>query len=113
MLSNFNTESINDVFIITIHLQEARIEQAFEFNKILSDAIDKGFKKVLIDLSEVKFIDSTFLGSLIINLRIICAANGKFKLVGLNTNINTMFIQTNLNNIFEISKTRIEALHNI
>lgn len=113
MLSNFTTEAVNDVFIVTVNLQEATIEQASEFNKLLSDAIENGCQKILIEMSEVNFIDSTFLGALIVNFKKIYPITGKLILVGLKPIVNTMFLQTSLNKIFEISQSRAEALKNI
>ena len=111
MLSNFTTESVNDVFIVTVNLHEATIEQAGEFNKLLSDIIENGYHNILIEMSEVNFMDSTFLGALIINLKKISPADGKLLLIGLKPIFNTMFLQTNLDKIFEISQSRTEALN--
>ncbi|MFZ0455263.1 MAG: STAS domain-containing protein [Ignavibacteriaceae bacterium] len=113
ILSYFTTEVINDVFIVTVDLQQATIEQAGEFNKLLSDAIDKGRRKILIEMGEVEFMDSTFLGALIINLKKIGSSNGKFLLAGLKPDVKTMVQQTNLNKIFDVFESRTEALNSI
>ncbi len=113
VLSYFTTESINDVFIVTIDLQQATIEQASELNKLLSDAINSGRRKILIEMGEVEFMDSTFLGALIINLKKIGSSNGKFLLVGLKPSVKTMVEQTNLNKIFDVFGSRTEALDSI
>lgn len=113
LLSNFTTESVNDVFVVSFNFREATIEQAGELNKLLSDAIEKGKHKLLIDMNEIKYMDSTFLGALIINFKKIISNNGKFLLVGLQDSVNLMVQQTNLNKIFKIYSSRTEALDNI
>lgn len=113
ILSYFTTETINDVFVITVDLQQATIEQAGEFNKLLSDAINNGRHKILIEMNEVEFMDSTFLGALIINLKKIGSTGGKFLLVGLKPSVKTMVEQTNLNKIFDVFETRTDALNSI
>lgn len=113
ILSYFTTETINDVFIVKIELQQATIEQAGDFNKLLSDEIKNGRSKILIEMDEVEFMDSTFLGALIINLKKIGPTGGKFLLTGLKPSVKTMVQQTNLNKIFDVFESRTEALNSI
>lgn len=113
ILSNFTTESINDVFIVTVELLQATIEQASELNKLLLGAIEKGRHKIIIEMKEVEYMDSTFLGALIINLKKVGSSGGKFMLVGLKPSVETMVNQANLNKIFNIFESREEALNNI
>jgi anti-sigma B factor antagonist len=113
ILSYFTTESINDVFIVKVDSQQGTVEQASEFNKLLSDTIEKGWEKILIEMYNVDFMDSTFLGAIIINVKKIGLSNGKIILVGLKHSTKTMVLQTNLNKIFDIFTTREEALNNI
>ena len=112
ILSNFTTESINDVFIVTVELLQATIEQASELNKLLLGAIEKGRHKIIIEMKEVEYMDSTFLG-VIINLKKVGSSGGKFMLVGLKPSVETMVNQANLNKIFNIFESREEALNNI
>lgn len=113
ILSDFTTEKINDVFIVTIDLVQATIEQAGELNKLLSNTIEKGWQKIIIEMKEVDYMDSTFLGALIINLKKITSKGGKFILVGLKPSVKTMVNQANLDKIFNILTSRDEALNNI
>jgi anti-anti-sigma regulatory factor len=40
-----------------------------ELQKLLSNAINSGYKKILIEMMEVDYIDSTFLGLLVVYLK--------------------------------------------
>ena len=64
-------------------------------------------------MDEVEFIDSTFLGSLVVNLKKIIQVNGKLRLVNLSMPVSTIIKHTGLNKTFEIFNSREEALNNI
>jgi anti-sigma B factor antagonist len=110
---NFVTETVNDIFILTIKLKRATIEEASELNKVLSDAINNDWKKLLIEMEEVEYIDSTFLGALVINFKKIIAINGKFGLVGFKASLHTFIYQMSLDRTFEMYESREEALKQI
>ncbi|MFZ0456727.1 MAG: STAS domain-containing protein [Ignavibacteriaceae bacterium] len=107
------TETVNDVFIVIINLKRATLEEAGIINKILLMAIGNGWKKLLIEMYDVEYIDSTFIGTLVLNLKKIKELNGKFGLVGLQSSLNNMIQQINLDKTFEIFKSRTDAIKNI
>lgn len=111
--SDYNVEISNDVFIVTVELSRATRKEANELNDILSDAILKGWNKIIIEVDEVEFIDSTFLGVLVVNLKKVLASNGKFRLTGFQPSVHTVIEQTRLHRTFEIYESREEALKNI
>ena len=110
---DFVTETVNDIFIVTINLKRATIEEAGELNKILSNAIVNGRNKLLIEMHDVEYIDSTFLGALVINFRKIMKLNGKFGLVGFKASLYTFIQQMSLDRTFDIYTSRTEAIKNI
>lgn len=107
---NFVTETVNDIFILTIKLKRATFEAAGKLNKELSNAIENSWKKILVEMDEVEYIDSTFLGALVINLKKVMEINGKFGLVGFKASLHTFIQQMSLDRTFEIYKSRSEAL---
>ncbi len=58
---------------------------------------------IVINLSLVQFIGSTFLGGLIVSKKKVAATNGKFILCGFNPVIEEIFRVTNLDGFFEIA----------
>lgn len=110
---HFVTETVNDAFIVTINLKRATIEEAGELNKILSDAIANGWYKLLIEMHHVEYIDSTFLGALVINLKKTIELNGKFGLVGFKASLHTFIQQMSLDRTFDVYTSREDALNNI
>jgi anti-sigma B factor antagonist len=112
-VSDFTTEVIDNVFIVTINFHKATMENAGILDKLLSNEIDKGRNKLIIELHQVEFVDSTFLGALVINLKKLVAVNGKLILVGLKPSVCSVILQTNLSRTFEIFSSTKEALKNI
>ena len=111
--SDFVTETVKDIFIVTINLKRATIEEAGELNKLLSKAIQDGWNKLLIEMHNVEYIDSTFLGALVINVKKIIELNGSFGLVGFKASLHTFIQQMSLDRTFEMYATREDALKNI
>ncbi len=72
-----------------------------EFNELLHKLIDEGKKNVIVDLSEVKFMNSSGLGMLISGLTTMKRENGSLKLVNVTEKIESLLIITKLVTIFE------------
>lgn len=110
---DFNTEIINGALILTVNFSRATYREAREFNNLLSDAAKNGINKLLIEMHEVDFIDSTFLGVLVINLKKVMKVNGKLRLIGLKTSVYSVIKFTNLAKTFEIFGSKEEALEDL
>ena len=111
--SDFTVEVQHNIAIITVNLSRATLKEAGEFKNILDNIIAQGFKKIIVDLHEVDFIDSTFLGALVVNLKKLKGAGGKLLLINLNYSVSVVVELTRLNKTFEIFQSKEEALNNI
>jgi anti-sigma B factor antagonist len=81
-----------------------------EFNELLHKLVDEGKLNVVIDLSEVKFMNSSGLGMLIGGLTTMKKANGSLKLARVTEKIESLLIITKLITIFEFYETVDEAV---
>ena len=72
-----------------------------EFNETLHKLIDEGKKNVVVDLAEVKFMNSSGLGMLIGGLTTMKKVNGFYKLANVTDKIESLLIITKLITIFE------------
>ena len=81
-----------------------------EFNELLHKLIGDGKKDVIIDLSEVKFMNSSGLGMLISGLTTMKRENGSLKLVSVTEKIESLLIITKLITIFESYESVDEAV---
>jgi anti-sigma B factor antagonist len=66
--------------------------------------------RIIINLANIRFIDSRGLATLIIALKRCCQQQGDLALCGLRESISTIFELTNLDQVFTISATEQEAI---
>ena len=81
-----------------------------ELKKMLADAIENGATRVVVDLSETTFLDSTALGVLIGAVKRLRSREGQLVIVNTDTNIAKTFEITGLDQIFTILTTRDEGI---
>jgi anti-sigma B factor antagonist len=80
-----------------------------EVRAILQKLLDKDQPKIIIDLEEVPFIDSSGLASLVSGLRLAREKNGYIALSGIQPQAQTVFHLTMLDRIFPIHPTYHDA----
>jgi len=106
---DFSQEEIKGIIVKHVHLTRATKDNAEEFKKFLIKDISKGKKKLIVDLSECEFIDSTFISSLVIALKAINNNNGVMKIVARNSDISSVLELTGMIKVFEIYKNVKDA----
>ncbi|MCC6549521.1 MAG: STAS domain-containing protein [Ignavibacteriaceae bacterium] len=107
---DFKREQYGDVVLIIVELTRATLKEAEEFKRLLSDEILGGTRKLVVDLGECEFIDSTFLGALVVTLKKIISLGGDMKLVGFQPAVHSMFELTRMYRVFEAHPHRRDAL---
>jgi anti-sigma B factor antagonist len=85
-------------------------EDTKEFNDMLHKLINEGKKNIIVDLHDVKFMNSSGLGMLIGGLTTVKKAQGSFKLSRVTDKIESLLIITKLVTIFETYKSIEEAV---
>ena len=94
-------ETIDDIIVEIVNLDRATLLEAEELKRQVNDKIDSGYKRVIIDLTSVEFLDSTFLGVIVNTLKKVAKLGGDLKLVGFKPNVRSMFELTRLFRVFE------------
>lgn len=75
-------KNINDeILIIEVDLFRASIKDSAQFRVILDRELENGFKNIIVDLSKCTFIDSSFIGALVVTLKKLARLRGDLKLV--------------------------------
>lgn len=107
----FQTFDIKDIKVVIVNLQRGTTNYATEMQTFLAKLIKSGQRKFIIDLSFCLFFDSTFLGVLVRNLKIINYEGGDLGLV-LNTKkmASTTFFLAGMDRIFKIFDSIENAL---
>jgi anti-sigma B factor antagonist len=86
-------------------------EDTKDFNELLHKFLDEGKSNIIVDLGDVKFMNSSGLGMLIGGLTTIKKANGSLKLARVTEKIESLLIITKLVTIFEFYDTVEEAVN--
>ena len=89
---------------------EIHVSTAPELSSFLADALGRGIDSLVLDLSEVEFIDSTGLSVLLNVLRRVTQRGGALVIVCTNPTVLRLFEITRLESTFDIVETREEAL---
>ena len=89
---------------------EVDLYTAPEFKERMVQVIEDGKKRVVVDLSEATFIDSTTLGVLVGGVKRLRPTGGSLALVCTDQNIQKIFEITGLDRVFPIHETREAAL---
>ncbi|HEY4908690.1 MAG TPA: STAS domain-containing protein [Methylomirabilota bacterium] len=83
---------------------------ADEMKRTLTKLVDDGSRKLLVDLGEVGYVDSSGLGALVASLKHARVAGGDLRLCALQEDVRAIFEMTRLNKAVTIHGTRSEAL---
>jgi len=107
--TDYSREVNGDIVIEIVHLSRATKENAEVFKKILLKEIDKGFSKIVVDLSGCMFMDSTFLSSLVIALKTLSKMGGTIKLVATHQDTLAILELTGMVKVFDVFKSKEDA----
>ena len=80
------------------------------FKDKVGDVVQAGHNKLLIDLTEVPYVDSAGLGELVRTYTAVNRSGGQLRLLGLAKRIKDVLALTKLLTVFEIFETEEEAL---
>jgi len=72
--------------------------------------IAKGSKKILVNLADVSYIDSSGLGELVAAYTAVKNAGGELKLLNLTSKVRDLLVITKLVTVFDVKENEAEAL---
>lgn len=103
-------EHVGDVSLVVLNDPTLDAGNYNEFKATLAPIL-AGSSKVILDISQVKFIDSSGLGSVLSCLRKMNAAGGDLKLLcGVSKPVRMFFELVRIHGIIDVLNTREEAL---
>jgi len=80
------------------------------FQKLIRELVESGKKKVVVDMGDVSWVNSTGLGILISGYSTLRNAGGTIKLIRVNKRIDQIFMVTKLHTIFDTFEDETHAL---
>lgn len=104
------TRKIDNIIIEIVDLNRATFKDAEEFKVAIEKQIERCHKNFIIDLSKCKFMDSTFLSTIVNVLKKVTKEGGSLKLAGVHAEVLALLELTGTVKIFEIYKTKEEAI---
>lgn len=107
---NLRTETINNRQIIYVQEERLDAHNSEELKTEMNRLFATGSKELIVDLKDVRFIDSSGLGVLVSGFKNASTRQGSLKLSGLQTQVRSMFELTRLHRVFDIFQTTDEAL---
>jgi len=105
----FNIEKIEDVAVVELKTDLLDANNAREFKDSISPVLEKN-QKVVFNMSQLSFLDSSGCGSILSCLRQLNTAGGDLKMYGLQKAVRTLFELIRMHRIIEIFNTREEAV---
>ena len=90
---------------------DSRIDAAVadDFRAEIARIAQRGSRKILLDLTEVRFVDSTGLGTIIADLKHL-GPDGDLAICGAHDSVGSVFRLTRMDKVFRIFATQEEAL---
>lgn len=107
---NLSMEKIKDVIVMQIKEERLDAHNSPELKVEMQRLFEEGNKQLLIDLKDVRFIDSSGLGALVSGFKNATTYQGDLKLCSLQPQVKSMFELTRLHRVFEIFASPAEAL---
>lgn len=104
----FEERKVEGVFVARIIENRLSADVAERFKEDMIGFVNRGYPVIVLDLSQVTFIDSTGLGALIATRKAL-RQDGELALCGANENVATMFRLTRMNKVFRMYDSPEEA----
>lgn len=100
----------NDVLVINLQEDNLDASNVRDFKDAAQSMIHE-HAKVVLDMSGVKFVDSSGLGTLITCLRLQNSKRGDFRLCAMSTTVRALFELMRMHRVFSIYDSRQDAVN--
>lgn len=107
------TRHLGDVAVLDIEGRITLGEGNAMLREIVRELADKGNKKIVLNLGEVEYIDSSGIGELVKTHTTVRNQGGQVRLVNLNKRINDLLQMTRLSAVFHIEGDEASAIRSL
>jgi anti-sigma B factor antagonist len=104
------SRQVGDVTVLDAAGRITLGEGASAFRDRIRELVAEGKKKVLLNLSEVSYIDSSGIGEMVSGFTTVTNNGGSLKLVGLNKRVKDLLQITKLYTVFEVFDDEAAAI---
>jgi anti-sigma B factor antagonist len=105
-----NTRKVGDVTVVDVNGRITLGEGSSALRDVLRELITQGDKKILLNLSDVSYIDSSGIGELVSGFTSVSNAGGTLKLLGLTKRVKDLLQITKLYTVFDVHEEEAHAI---
>lgn len=109
---NIIEEMHGDVMILTLRDVRLDASTAAALREALIERITNGQQKIILDLAEVHFMDSSALGALIAAVKKL-APSGIIAVASLRAPVARLFVVTKMDRVFSVNATVTDAIRSL
>ena len=110
MSVKLNNRKVCDVTVMDVSGRITLGEGSSALRDALRDLITQGDKKILLNLSDVSYIDSSGIGELVSGFTSVANAGGTLKLLGLTKRVKDLLQITKLYTVFDVHEEEAHAV---
>jgi len=105
-----NTRQIGDVNVVDVAGRITLGEGSSALRDSVREMVGKGQKKILLNLGEVSYIDSSGIGELVSAFTTVTNAGGQLKLLNLTKRVKDLLQITKLYTVFDVHDSEVSAV---
>jgi anti-sigma B factor antagonist len=105
-----NTRQVGDVSVVDVSGRITLGEGSSALRDTLRDLMAQNNKKILLNLSEVSYIDSSGIGELVSGFTTVTNSGGNLKLLGLTKRVKDLLQITKLYTVFDVHEEEAHAI---
>jgi anti-sigma B factor antagonist len=104
------TRQVGDVAVMDVAGRITLGEGSATLRDAMRDMVSKGQKKILLNLGEVSYIDSSGIGELVSGFTTVTNSGGALKLLNLNKRVKDLLQITKLYTVFDVHEDEAGAI---
>jgi anti-sigma B factor antagonist len=105
-----STRQVGDVSVVDVSGRITLGEGSSTLRETIREVISKGNKRILLNLEDVSYIDSSGIGELVSGYTTVANGGGHLKLVNLNKRVKDLLQITKLYTVFEVYEDEATAI---
>jgi len=105
-----NIRQVGDVSVVDVAGRITLGEGSSALRDAIKELVGKGQKKILLNLGEVSYIDSSGIGELVSGFTSVTNGGGQLKLLNLNKRVKDLLQITKLYTVFDVHEDETNAI---
>ena len=99
---NIHTRTVGDVHVLDVSGKIVLGRETMVVRNTIKDLLHNGVKKIVLNLAEVSYIDSSGVGELVSSFTAVAKEGGQLRLLNLTTRVREILAITRLLTVFDV-----------